>query len=400
MQSLLAQLNHKESSERLKALQDLLTREAMPPVLPQYANNHIHTTYSFSPYSPTAAIWFAGQAGLQTAGIMDHDSLGGAEEFIRAGELASIATTIGIECRVSLARTPFENRRVNNPDQTGNAYMALHGVPHTQIAYVQSVFAPLREKRNARNRRMVEQVNRLMRPFGIAIDFDKEVLPISLYEHGGTVTERHLLFELGRKIVAAAGEENTAAFLERDMELPLSAKQKESLAKPDSRYFLYDVLGILKAGLVERVYVPADEECMHVLDLSRLAKQTGAIFCYAYLGDVTDSVTGDKKTQKFEDAFLEELFDELVRWDVRAVTYMPSRNTPAQLHRVQTLCRERSLTEISGEDINSPRQKFTCEQLAQPQFSHLIEATWNLIRAERAETQRQLREKHMLSGGE
>lgn len=399
MRNVLAQLNHEDPSERLAALQQLLTREVMPPVLPQFANNHIHTTYSFSPYSPTAAIWFAGQAGLQTAGIMDHDSLGGAEEFIRAGELASIATTIGIECRVSLANTPFENRRVNNPDQTGNAYMALHGVPHTQIAFVQSVFAPLREKRNERNRRMVENINRLMGQFGIALDFDKEVLPTSLYEHGGTVTERHLLFALGKKIVAAAGEKNIISFLERDMELPLSGKQKECLAQPDSGYFLYDILGILKAGLVERVYVPADDECMHVLDLSRLAKQTGAIFCYAYLGDVTDSVTGDKKTQKFEDDFIEQLFDELVRWDVRAVTYMPSRNTPAQLQRVQTLCRERSLTEISGEDINSPRQKFICEQLAQPQFSHLIEATWNLIRAERTETQRQLKEKHTLPGG-
>ena len=35
--------------------------------------------------------------------------------------------------------------------------------------------------------------------------------------------------------------------------------------------------------------------------------------------------------------------------------------------------------EISGEDVNSPRQKFECVALADPKYSHLIESTWALI---------------------
>ena len=46
-----------------------------------HINNHIHTTFSFSPYSPTAAAWRARAEGLCTAGIIDHDSLGGNREF-------------------------------------------------------------------------------------------------------------------------------------------------------------------------------------------------------------------------------------------------------------------------------------------------------------------------------
>ena len=42
-------------------------------------NNHIHTTYSFSPYSPTAAVYFARMAGLGTCGLMDHYSIAGAQ---------------------------------------------------------------------------------------------------------------------------------------------------------------------------------------------------------------------------------------------------------------------------------------------------------------------------------
>ena len=83
-----------------------------------YINNHIHTTYSFSPYSPTKAIWMAFNAGLATAGIMDHDTISGAGEFIEAGRIMGMATTIGIECRVDFSKTPIGGRRINNPDQT------------------------------------------------------------------------------------------------------------------------------------------------------------------------------------------------------------------------------------------------------------------------------------------
>jgi hypothetical protein len=34
-------------------------------------------------------------------------------------------------------------------------------------------------------------------------------------------------------------------------------------------------------------------------------------------------------------------------------------------------------------DINSPRQSFNCPELAQPEFSHLVAATWALIAHER-----------------
>ena len=79
-------LNAPSAEERLSNLENLLkSEERAPEVKSQYANNHIHTTYSFSPYSPTAAVYFARSEGLSTCGIMDHDSIAGAREFRRAG---------------------------------------------------------------------------------------------------------------------------------------------------------------------------------------------------------------------------------------------------------------------------------------------------------------------------
>ena len=65
---LLALLN---CDSALVNLQKLLKEETLPPTGDD-VNNHIHTTYSFSPYSPTAAVWFSWQAGSIIAG---HDAV-------------------------------------------------------------------------------------------------------------------------------------------------------------------------------------------------------------------------------------------------------------------------------------------------------------------------------------
>ena len=82
---ILALLNAPERLKNLKMLVEEVKRGALPtPNTGKDVNNHIHTQFSFSPYSPTAAAWFAWQAGLCTAGIIDHDSVAGAKEFLEA----------------------------------------------------------------------------------------------------------------------------------------------------------------------------------------------------------------------------------------------------------------------------------------------------------------------------
>ncbi len=384
LQEELKLLNVPDKAERLANLEKLIKSESSKPtVLPQYANNHIHTTYSFSPYSPTAAIYMARAQGLQTAGIMDHDSIGGADEFRQAGEIANIGTTCGIECRVNLEDTSMKGRKLNNPDQAGIAYMTIHSVRAEHFSLIQEVFAPLRERRNARNRKMLDRINSLMKPFGISLDFEGDVLPISSYADGGSVTERHLLYALSLKIIELCEGKNCAEFVQNELGVKLSQKQYDMLSDPDNPHISYDLLGVLKSELIEKIYIPATDECMSLKEAVDLAKRTDAFLCYAYLGDVTDSVTGDKKAAKFEDDFLEELFEMLCSEGVKAVTYMPARNTSEQLSRLQGLCRRYGMTEISGEDVNASRQSMICKQLEQPEFSHLVDMAWKLVEREK-----------------
>ena len=375
-EELLELLNAENGLENLKTL---LKTEPLPPV-GRDVNNHIHTTYSFSPYSPTAAVWFARAAGLCTCGLMDHDSIAGSEEFLAAAREVGMGATIGLECRVSFKNTPFGDRRLNNPDQDGVVYMALHGVPHNRAAEVNAFFAPYRAARNERNKKMVAAVNQLMGRYGVTIDFEKDVLPLSNYAKGGSVTERHISSALAYRMLEVIGKgETLVKFIRETMQLPLSDKIAGFLCDEKNPHMMYDLLGWIKSTLIAKFYIDATDECPDVREVLALSEKVGAISAYAYLGDVGDSVTGDKRAQKFEDDFLDELVPFLAGLGYRAITYMPSRNTPAQLKRIRALCDKYGLFQISGEDINSPRQSFVCEAQRAPEFANLYEATWALI---------------------
>lgn len=373
-------LNAPTKAERLANLKEVLKTTEFPPMVPQYINNHIHTTYSFSPYSPTAAVYAARMEGLCTAGIIDHDSISGAEEFLEAAKLVDMPVTIGMECRVSMAGTRLEGRRTNNPDQVGVSYMTIQSVPHDQIDTLTAFFRPYREARGRRNRAMVEKINALLPQ--IALDYERDVLPLSMAAEEGGVTERHLMYALAMKLTAQVGKGEAMVQKLTDMGLTLSDKQKAQMLDTAYPFYEYDLLGILKSAFVPKIFIDATDECPRLPDVVALCKQVDAYLCYAYLGDVGDSVTGDKKAQKFEDDYLDDVFECLKEEGVTAVTYMPTRNTPAQLERLRGLCDSYGMFQISGEDINSPRQSFVIKAMENPLFQNLIDATWTLIKHE------------------
>lgn len=390
MEQLISQLFSPDEAARLAALRALIAEEnagkRRAPDCGGLVNNHIHTIYSFSPYSPTAAVWYARAAGLATAGIMDHDSVGGIKEFLTAAEIASFPVTCGFEVRIDMSDSPFAGR-INNPDQDAVAYVACHGIPRNKTAECEAFLAPFREKRVKRDRLMTDRLNAILAPAGVQVDFDKDILPISMAAEGGSITERHLLFAVSKKLTARFGKSGELLpFLEQSLGLPVSDKARAQLTDPENPHFEYDLLGLLKGNLVSKFYIPATDELPKSAEFIAFCRSIGAIPAYAYLGDVGDSVTGDKRAQKFEDDFLPELFDYLDKIGFCAVTYMPSRNTDKQLARVMALCEKHNFFQISGEDINTPRQSFICPALAKPECAHLQTAAWALIGHELAAT--------------
>lgn len=351
------------------------------------ANNHIHTTYSFSPYSPTCAVFEAWRAGLDTCGIIDHDGIGGCREFYEAGKIINMPVTCGLECRVKTDNTRLFGRMINNTDQKSIAYVVMHAIPLNALDKVDEVFKPLREKRNERNVRMCEKFNEFLSQFDISISYQEDVLPLSNFDCGGVVTERHICLALVKKLISILKDsKEIISFLVDKLVIPVTKVEERRILEENPNYYEYDILCVLKKNIVDRFYIDADEECIHIKDFVRLTKKIGCISAYAYLGDVIDTSDGDKKNQRFEDSYLGILMQELKSLEFDAITYMPSRNTRYQLEKVMGYCKKYSFFEINGEDINSPRQSFLNCLDNDSMFDHLKEQTYALIGHEIAVT--------------
>jgi len=388
MQNLIENLNALEKEERLAALRGLKSLidsgEIAKPATGRDVNNHIHTTYSFSPYSPAKAAWTAYMSGLCTTGIVDHDSVSGVREFIEAGEILDFPITCGFELRVTHSTTTLGSRRTNNPDQSGISYLTFHGLPHTQIEAVVEFLKPVGISRGERNRKMCKKIAEILQ---ISLDYDAGVLPISMAGEGGSVTERHLLCAAAMKLEKKFGRGGALVDFLKNI-IPVSEKMVLQLSDAENPHFIYDLIGLLKAQLVEKFYIPANrDECPDMLEAVKFANSHGIIATYPYLGDVGESVTGDKKAQTFEDSFLDKLFEILHSAGIRAISYMPSRNTREQLLHVRSLCDKWGMFQISGEDINTSRQSFICMAQRDPMFENLFDTTWALISHEKKATE-------------
>ncbi len=383
----IALLQADRREDRLRGLamvEELIEDQIILPAEPSKGevNNHVHTRYSFSPYYPSMATFLAWNSGLETVGCIDHDSMGGALEMAEAGEFIGMATTLGFEVRVDFSDSLVGDRKINNPDSKGIVYMVIHGVPRHAIPQVQEFLLPIGKARTIRNRAQLEKLNTILEAYNLQqLDFDTHVLPLSESNDGGSITERHILFALAASLVEQWGVgAPLVEELKKIFNITIPSSLEKMLLDSENPYYLYDLLGILKASFLPRFFIqPNADEAIPAERAVRFAKEIGAIPAYAYLGDIAESPTGDKKAEAFEDSFLEELFQELHGIGFLAVTYMPPRNSSEQLARVQKLCKEHNFMEISGVDINSPRQSFLCPELRKSQYSHLNDSAWALI---------------------
>lgn len=384
-----AQLNHPDRATRLAAAVQVgqaLKRGELKRELSDEVNCHVHTMYSFSPYYPAMAAWKAIEAKLLAVGIIDHDSVSGCEEMLDAGASLGIAATAGFEMRATFAGTRVAGRKLNNPDSVDIGYIAIHGLPRRAFAEAKAFLAPMFAARNRRNRAMVAKLNALLAPLGIpALDFARDVEAISQAAVQGSITERHLCCALANRLLAVCGGgEQLLAQLRGPLGIDVPAKLAPLLTDLSNPHRVYDLIGVLKSQFLDRIFIQPDgDECIPVARAVAFGNRVGAIPVYAYLGDVGESPTGDKKAELFEDSFLDLLVEEVKALGFKGITYMPPRNTKAQLARLQALCRQHQLFEISGVDINSSRQAFTCPIILDPQFRHLVDATWALFAHER-----------------
>lgn len=385
---------------RVDALRLLLDSDVALPPLTLESNNHIHTIYSFSPYTPAMACLRGREAGLQVVGSVDHDSIAAAGEMRDAGAMLGMGVVTGFECRVMLhsaqdvasGNAPFAAQKLNNPDSVGVAYMTVQGIPAGARAQVADFLRPVRKARLERTRRMTAAANKILDGLGApALDFETDVVGISQFASGGTITERHLLYAMSAALIARFGRGQSLAEGLSALGMEVPDGLRDVLTDRSNPFLTHDLLGLLKAQFLDRFYIQPTRlddggELPDARSVVDFALSIGAIPCYAYLGDVSTSPTGDKKAEAFEDSCLDELVVHLAGLGFPAITFMPPRNTVEQLERISQLAAAHGMIEVSGVDINQPRQSFSCPELAEPRFAHLNDSTWALVAHEELST--------------
>ena len=106
--------------ERLAALRVVVGQESFPDWVVE-SNNHIHTCYSFSPYTPSGAALGARRAGLRVVGSVDHDSIAAAAEMTEATRILGMGSVTGFECRAfSIPAAPSPPGNSTTPTPRGS----------------------------------------------------------------------------------------------------------------------------------------------------------------------------------------------------------------------------------------------------------------------------------------
>ncbi len=352
-------LSHPSKRKRLKAAALLKktgeTEAFSSPDESEKINLAIHTDYSFSPYSPSLAAYMACKNGLALAGISDHDTLSGAEEFKKATAIFGTEATYGVQLRV---RVNFGKPiKLNNFYENNLAFVSIRGIPYPSIKKLNKKLGGVRAARLARDREMTERLNARIKKFGMSVDFEKDVLKNSCYKDGGTVTERHILYAFAKQIVQKyPTAEEIKTFLKEGVNVNTDSRFDLYLSDVKSSYFAYDLVDCIK-NEIRFFYVPASD-AIELAEAVSLAKEFGGLVTYSYLGNSVRNIDGEEKVFPMEDGNAEEIISFLASSGVDGIECVMPNMTDERLEIIDGLAEKYGMFVLPCCDINSPRQKF------------------------------------------
>jgi len=153
-------------------------------------NMHIHSFFSYNAqdWSPSRVAYECTKRGLYAAGIIDFDVIDGMTEFLNAGELLGLRTSVGIETRAF--STKMADKEIDSPGEPGVSYIAAAGFSKelTEDSELKRKLDHFRKTADDRNVALINRINANVN--AINIDYNRDVLPLT---PSGNATERHII---------------------------------------------------------------------------------------------------------------------------------------------------------------------------------------------------------------
>lgn len=200
--SLEARLDDFDPKVRRDALEQLAAAEVSAAPENDNLNMHFHSFFSYNSdgWSPSRIAWAARQAGLYAAGLCDFDVLDGLDEFLAAGELLGLRSTVNLETRVYFKE--YAEVDITSPGEPGVTYIMGAGfaaVPAPGSPQAAGL-AAYRQGATTRNVDLVQRINPHLP--AIAIDYESDVLPLTPLSGA---TERHIIRAYVNKAAQVSG---------------------------------------------------------------------------------------------------------------------------------------------------------------------------------------------------
>jgi|YNPBryBLVA2012_1023415.scaffolds.fasta_scaffold10187_2 hypothetical protein len=305
-----AQLNDFDPAQRSAGLAQLSAEVTELPVEKLEVNLHYHTFFSFNAngWSPTRIAWEARKYGLAVAGIVDFDVLDGMEEFLEAGDMLNLRSTVAMETRVFI--NDLADQVMSSPNEPGIAYFMAAGCfrPPEPSTPAGDTLASMREMARRRNVQVMEKVNEYLDK--VRLDYESDVVPLT---PSGNATERHMLAAYDRKAREVLGDGTELATFWANA-LNISNDEAATLIGQTPRFHETMRTKLMKFGSVG--YVAPTAELFPTLE--RVVEMIHGIEAIPMIAWLDGTNSGEEDAERFL-----ELLDSK---GVEAMNIIPDRN--------------------------------------------------------------------------
>ncbi|MBQ7408532.1 MAG: hypothetical protein IJW13_04585 [Clostridia bacterium] len=348
-EQLIKMLNASNGVVRTWALKELKRREIMDSSLRPLAsaneiNLNVHTDFSFSPYSPSMAVYMAYKSGIKLACACNYGTLAGTKEFIKGCEYMGISALTGFE--VTLQSKAL-----------GEHIAAFYCVGE---ADKNNAFGPLLEQFRKicieRVKLVCDKINSMLEKHGLYVDFNKEILPLTKCNKGGNVTLKHLYMAVGKKIIQKFGQGKAAAdFIRSSLCCDIEEGEYNLLCDYNDPFYEYDLISALRNNFsnLDSGILPPD-----LKDYVALCKNRAVIIAYQYdcqSNWIKNLAESDKLVSDFK-----ALLNKIQKEGFNAVCISAKNLSSNLLCRIVDIIKEKNMLAIFTEKTEYPRNHFEC----------------------------------------
>ncbi len=304
----------------------------------------IHSSYSFSPYSPTMAAYMAYNNGLSAAGLVDTGTLAGGAEFLAAAKEFGLHAVVGAGYFTLLPKAYRNLCNVISRDYSRFIYLAAFAVPEDSYPQMDAFLSRYRAERERGNRKALAQINSRFRGLG-QLSYEEDVLPVTNAEEGGAITRSHIMLALARRVIRMAGTGDALVdYLTKVQNISLSSREEQMLLSPVGRNYDYDLGRILS----QKLKVDDEEYVSQIHKFIGATIAAGGLVFYPVRE--ADAVEGGEK-------YIDEMIAALKQLKLHGVAYRASA-MGQYLGYLERKLKEENLLAIDGNDIHSARDLF------------------------------------------